>query len=131
MKKMIVGLLTAAALVGGVSSMAEAKTRIHVYLGVPYYDYQVGPDYRFDDQYGWYEPGSQYNDRRRMHRQDFRPQYGNRISCGEARGLVRQSGFREVRVRECDGRTYTFMAIRNNHRVIVYVNSRSGAVYRG
>lgn len=43
MKKTLLGLLAASALLVGSSSFAEAKANFHVYFGVPYYDYQVGP----------------------------------------------------------------------------------------
>ena len=56
--------------------------------------------------------------------------YG-RLSCGEARAKVLHSGFRNVSTVECNGRTYTFKARRGDRRVFVYVNSRSGAVWRG
>jgi hypothetical protein len=120
MKKTIIGLLAATALFGGLASVAEAK--VSIYLGVPYYDYQYGPDYRYYQGRGWY----QYQPR-------YLFQYGNRgrISCNEARRIVRQSGFRQVMTRECNGRTYTFTAVKRGHRVLVYVNSRTGAVWRG
>lgn len=127
MKKTVFGLLAAVALIGSAATMAEAKTHFNIYLGVPYYDYQVGPDYRFNDQYGWYQPDYQPS----YYRHDYRQNYRTNLSCGEARGLVRQSGFRNVAVQECDGRIYTFSATRHNHRVLVYVNSRTGAVSRG
>jgi hypothetical protein len=58
--------------------------------------------------------------------------YGNgRLSCGEARARVRHSGFRNVSTIECNGRTYTFEATRRGRDVTVYVNSRTGAVWRG
>jgi hypothetical protein len=60
--------------------------------------------------------------------------YGNgygRLSCGEARARVRQSGFRNVSTIECNGRTYTFEATRRGRDVTVFVNSRTGAVWRG
>jgi hypothetical protein len=127
MKKTIIGLLAAAALFGGAATMAEAKTHFNLYLGVPYYDYQVGPDYRFNEDYGWYRPDY----RPRYSQRIYRPDYRARLSCGEARGLVRERGFRNVIARDCNGRTYAFSATRHNHRVIVYVNSRTGAVSRG
>ena len=36
---------------------AEAKTRVGIYFGVPFYDYQVGPGWRYYDGYGWYDYG--------------------------------------------------------------------------
>lgn len=63
---------------------------------------------------------------------DYGNGYGNgRLSCGEARAKVRHSGFRNVSTIECQGRTYTFEATRRGRDVTVYVNSRTGAVWRG
>ena len=53
MKKTIIGLLAATALFGGLASVAEAKINIYI-GGIPYYDYQMGPDYRYYDGRGWY-----------------------------------------------------------------------------
>ena len=120
MKKTLIALFAGVALFAGLSSTADAKIRI--YLGVPYYDYQVGPDYQFNDNYGWYRPG------RRM---DSNYGYNNRLSCNEARRIVRRSGFHDVVTRECQGRTYTFTALRGGHQILVFVNARTGAVWRG
>ena len=59
MKKIVLGLLAATALLASVATAAEAKVRVNVYLGVPYYDYQVGPDYLYDENHGWYRPDYQ------------------------------------------------------------------------
>ena len=116
MKNLFLATAFAASLAAfGLPSEAEAK--VVIYLGMPHYDYRVGPEYRFRDGYGWYMPGGFYG-------------YG-KLSCGEAKWRVRERGFRNVRTIECDGRTYTFKARRGDHRVIVYVNSRTGAVWRG
>jgi hypothetical protein len=103
---------------------AMADVDVDVNLGFPgpgynYYDYRVGPDWRFRDGYGWYRPVP-------------RPGYGvGRLSCGEARRIVRQSGYRNVAARNCSGRTYTFLATRNGRNVVIYVNSRNGRIWRG
>jgi hypothetical protein len=54
MKKIILGAVVAATMIGGFAATADAKVRI--YLGVPYYNYQVGPGYLYDDDYGWHHP---------------------------------------------------------------------------
>ena len=59
MKKIILGLVAALSLVAGFSAIAEAKTNFNLYLGVPYYDYQVAPDYLYDENQGWYQPDYQ------------------------------------------------------------------------
>jgi hypothetical protein len=117
MKKLIFASAFAAALAMGLPMAAQADTKVKVYLGAPHYSYQVGPDYRYRDGYGWYRPVGVY------HR--------GRVSCGEARRIVRNSGFRNVETIECNGRTYTFEATRRGRDVTVFVNSRTGAVWRG
>ena len=59
MKKSILVLLAALAFVAGLSAISEARNSFNLYLGVPYYDYQVGPDYLYDENHGWYQPGYQ------------------------------------------------------------------------
>ena len=117
MKKLILASAFAAAIAMGIPMGAEAKTNVKIYLGLPHYGYQVGPDYRFREGYGWYRPVAVYN--------------RGRLSCGEARARVRHSGFRNVATIECQGRTYTFDATRRGRDVTVYVNSRTGAIWRG
>jgi hypothetical protein len=113
----------AATLAFAMPMAADAKTNVKVYLGVPYYDYQYGPDYRFREGYGWYRPMGYYG---------YYDDYSRRrLSCGEARARVRQSGFRNVTTIECNGRTYTFEATRRGRDVTVFVNSRNGRVWRG
>ncbi len=115
MKKIFLASAFAAAIAMGLPMAAEAA-KVKVYLGLPHYDYRVGPDYRFRDGYGWYRPVGIYR---------------GRLSCGEARRVVRRSGFRNVATIECNGRTYTFEATRRGRDVTVFVNSRTGAVWRG
>jgi hypothetical protein len=121
MKKTIFGILASVMLMGGAATVAEAKTNFSLYFGVPYYDQRLGDDYRYYPNRGWYRDDTRLRNRG----------YG-RISCNQARNLVRERGYRNVIVRDCGGRTYAFNARRNNNnRVIVYVNARTGAVWRG
>lgn len=118
---MVAGGIALAAL--GWSGSAEARTNFNVYLGVPFYEYQVGPGWRYYEGYGWYDY-NRYGDFRRH----ARPQ----MSCWEARRLVDHSGYDRVRTIECGGRTYTFSAIARNGRLVtIYVNARTGALWRG
>jgi hypothetical protein len=116
MKSFVLTAVFAAALAVGLPAAAEAKTNVKIYVGVPHYSYRVGPDYHFRKGYGWYQPTT-------MNR--------GRLSCGQAKWRVRNSGFRNVSTIECRGRTYTFEATRRGRDVTVYVNSRTGAVWRG
>lgn len=74
-------------------------------------------------QLGIGTPGYYYRDRS--------PRRYNRVSCGEARGILRDRGYYRIRTRECQGRTYTFRASKNGRNFVVYVNSRNGGVSRG
>jgi hypothetical protein len=134
MRNALFALAAAVPLLGGLAPAADAKVNFDIYLGVPYYSEQIGPDYRFRDGRGWYRDefyddprydGRRYDDRRYYDRRSAR------LSCGEARRIVRRSGFRNVSARECSGRTYTFSATRKGRNVIVYVNARTGSVSRG
>lgn len=61
MKKLILGSLAALTLFAGLSTMAEA--RVTFYFGVPFYDYNVGPGYMYDQNYGWYHQDYRWNTR--------------------------------------------------------------------
>ncbi len=116
MKTFIIAASVAAALVVGMVPTAEAKTTVRIFLGLPHYGYQVGPDYRYRRGYGWYRPGRAAT---------------AQMSCGRAKAQVVNKGYRNVSTVECRGSTYTFRAIRYGRRGVVYVNSRTGAVWRG
>lgn len=92
-----------------------------VHFGVPFYSYRVGPGWRHYEGYGWYDYGRWGDVRQRRHG----------LSCAEARRLVDRSGYDRVRTVECQGRTYTFKAENRRGRLVtVYVNSRTGAIWR-
>lgn len=115
MKSILLSAALAASVLIGIPAAAEAATNVRIYLGIPHYTYQVGPDYVYRKGYGWYRPAG----------------VNNKLSCAQARDKVRNRGYRNVSTVECGGRTYTFRATRNGDRTRVYVNSRSGAVWRG
>lgn len=120
MKSLFLASAVVATLALAMPTAADARTNFQIYFGMPHYGYQVGPDYRFREGYGWYQYGG-YN-------------YGfnrGRLSCGEARRIVRNNGFRNVATIECNGRTYTFEATRRGRDVTVFVNSRNGRIWRG
>ena len=54
--------------------------------------------------------------------------YHARISCSEARRIVRSEGFRNVKAIDCEGRQYQFRATYRGRRVLVIVSSRSGEI---
>jgi hypothetical protein len=117
MKKLLMALVVAAPVAFGLGGMndAEARMNVNIYFGVPHYGYQVGLDYVYRKGYGWYRPG----------------RHLDRLSYGEARLIVHNRGYRAIVARNCSGGTYVFRAVRNNRLAIVYVNARTGAVWRG
>ena len=52
----------------------------------------------------------------------------SRVSCGEGRAIVDDSGFYRVRTIECSGRTYTYAARRHGDVFRVALNSRTGEI---
>src|SRR4051794_40460108 len=165
---MIAGSIALGAL--AMSTGAEARSQVGVYFGVPFYDTQAGPNWRYSKGYGWYDYGrygdfNRHNDRHSNNSNftvyfgvpfyssrggpgwryydgygwydynrygEFRGRNRGAISCGAARRMVDDAGFDRVRVVECNGRTYTFRALnRRGNQVMIYVDSRSGAISRG
>ena len=115
MKKIIFASAFAAALAVGFPMGAEAGSNVKDFfdrneIGDPYGCYGCYPRFGVYPRVGVYR---------------------GRLSCGEARARVRHSGFRNVATIECRGRTYTFEATRRGRDVIVYVNARTGAIWRG
>lgn len=121
MKSLLITALAASFAMGSMvplsSVPAEAKTKVNidVYLGVPHYRHRPGPEYRFRRGHGWYLPPSHNR---------------YRFSCGQARWQVRERGYHNITTIECNGPVYTFRATRNGNRVKLFVNARSGAVWR-
>jgi hypothetical protein len=118
MKGFFLATAVAATLAFAMPTTADAA-KVKIYLGMPHYGYQMGPDYRFREGYGWYQDSRYYNNNR------------GRVSCGEARRIVRSNGFRNVNTIECNGRTYTFEATRRGRDIMVFVDSRTGRISRG
>ena len=83
MKKLILGLLAALAIFDSLSASAVAKTNFTLYLGVPYYSYQVGPDYLYEENHGWYQ-------------QDYQP--ARHLSGGRQRPVCLVTFFRRDQV---------------------------------
>ena len=120
MKSLFLATAVAATMMFAMPPTADAaKVKIY-FSGIPHYGYQVGPDYRYREGYGWYQYSGYNNDFNR-----------GRLSCGEARRIVRSNGFRNVATIECNGRTYTFEATRRGRDVTVFVNSKNGRIWRG
>lgn len=55
----------------------------------------------------------------------------DKISCNTARHMVRERGFRTVKVKSCVSTVYSFWAVKNGRTYLYYVHSRTGFVWRG
>jgi hypothetical protein len=124
MKKTIFAALAAVTVLAGTAGIAEAKTKVQLYIGTPFYDD------RFNDDYGYYPDQGGYYVHQRPRYDYYRPT-SRRMSCNQARNIVRDYGYRSVVARDCNGRSYSFSARRNGKRVIIYLDSRTGAISRG
>lgn len=118
---------------------ALADTDVDIQFGIPFYTYQVSPRYRYYEDHGWYDAysyprfrGADYDDDDGAYYDDddYVAVRSGRLSCREARSMVRANGYRNVSVRDCDGGTYVFHAKRNGRTFLVYVNSRNGRMWR-
>lgn len=117
------GLLATAAF--AYSGPAEAKTRIYLNFGPDCYGYDCGYGYG----YGYPGPHRHYANPYYLHPRRYEPyRRVHRISCSEARSIVRNRGYRNVATRDCKGSTYSFRATRRGKVYIVSVSSRSGAI---
>lgn len=109
-------------LAGSSPSTAGSNVDVRFGFGTPYYGHSAYPYYPYyGDVY--------YRDR--FYDDDdyvYRPR--GKMSCWQAKQLVRDRGFRRVRTVECNGRIYTFEAIRRGKVVVISVNARTGAVWR-
>lgn len=90
-----------------------------------------------DIHFGFTAPGfGIYTDRGHRYRHhapryDRRHRYRNaRMSCSEARRLVRSHGFRRIRPLDCSGRVYTFRARRHGEAYRIRVNARQHSISR-
>ncbi|MGE0004045.1 MAG: hypothetical protein AB7S92_00510 [Parvibaculaceae bacterium] len=54
-----------------------------------------------------------------------------KLSCNTARHMVRERGYKSVKIKSCLSTVYSFRAVRNGRKVIVYVHSRRGDMWQG
>ena len=99
-----------------VPAQAHTSVKFKLFFGEPYYTYRAGPDYVYRKGYGW-------------HRN--RVMIRNKLSCGDARSIVRNHGYRITSTRDCSGTTYVFSTTAKGKAHLVYVNARTGAFWRG
>ena len=118
-------ILMAAGVAAAVSlsaQVAEAKVKVHVDIWQPggYCHYNYDPyrcgGYGYYPRPGYFVPHPDYD-------------YRNRVSCSEARWIVRDRGFRDVRTVDCGGKTHTFIAKKKGGVFRIKVYSKNGRIY--
>jgi hypothetical protein len=109
---------------------AEAKTRVHIGIGVGAPYYYCRDTLIFDDCYDRW-PGFYRYQRPRYYYYD-RPTviYRDKASCREARRALRSYGYRSVSAIDCEGRKYSFRATRNGKVYRVRVDAYTGRISR-
>ncbi len=126
------GVMTAA--LAFMPEAAAAKTKFHVGISGGsdwcfHHPYSASCRYGHGYGYGYYQPPIGY----------YRPpidyyytpyylppRHSYRISCGEAREIVKDHGYRKVRTRNCGGPTSSFVGLKRGHLWLVKVSTRNG-----
>lgn len=107
---------------------AEAKVKVFVGIG----GYPGGYCYDRYDPYrcnggGYYPRPGLYDPYQHDYDDDYDDDYG-RLSCSEARGMLRERGYRDIQVNSCGGRYYVFIARKHRHNYLIKVNAQSGII---
>ncbi len=104
------------------AQVAEAKVKVTIGIGEPggycYYNYdpfRCG-GYGYYPRPGYFvpHPGSGFRDR---------------VPCNEARMIVREHGFRDVRTTDCGGKLHSFIARKKGGVFRIKVYSRNGRIH--
>jgi hypothetical protein len=108
------------------AQVAEAKVKVVIGIGQPggycYYNYdpfRCG-GYGYYPRPGYFVPHPGY---------DYGDGYGDRVSCREARGILRDRGFRDVRTTDCGGKLHSFIARKKGGVFRINVYSRNGRIH--
>jgi hypothetical protein len=130
LKTLAVAAIAAAGLAFGAGA-ADAKTKVRIGIGdnCGYYGENClipSPGDGYDGGYDQ-DTGIYYRTPRRRHYDDDGDDYG-RLSCGEARRMVRRQGFRRVEARDCSGRRFRFIGFRRGDAYSIAVSARSGRI---
>ena len=118
----------------GMASTAEAKRNVHFFFGFGgpsyYNDYYYYRPYRRAYSYGYYPysypyyaPPAYYGGY-----PVYRSYVASRVSCAYGRNVVRSSGFKNVKTRECSGSSYTYTGWRKGKAFRVTVRARTGRI---
>ena len=101
------------------SQVAEAKVKVFLGIG------DSGYCYRHYDPF--YCGGNHYYPRPEFY--DPYPDFYDRVSCKEAKWIVRERGFHEVRTASCGGKYHVFIAKKRGGVFQIRVYSRNGRIH--
>lgn len=116
-----------AATMAAFAGAADAKTNVQIGIGIGVPGWGNDRCYwEFDDRYcdrgyrpsGFIEPPRYYDP----------PRGYGRVSCREARQIVREEGFRRVRTESCGGKYHRFIGFQDGEPYLIRVRSRNGAI---
>ncbi len=117
---MLKKFLMAAGLAAAFSlSPQVAEAKVKVFIGTPGYCYDHYDPYNCGG-YGFY-PGPRVYDRY--------PDFYDRISCKEARWIVRERGFRDVKTTSCGGKFHVFIGRKRGDIFRIKIYSRNGRIH--
>ena len=102
------------------AQVAEAKVKVQIWQSGGYCYYNHDPfrcgGYGYYPRPGYFVPHPAYG-------------YRDRVSCGEARSIVRERGYRDVRTTNCGGKLYTFIGKRKGGLFRIAVYSKNGRIH--
>jgi hypothetical protein len=130
LKTLAIAGLSAAAIALGAGA-ADAKTKFRIGVGIGdncdfYGDCYYGGGYGVG--YGYYGDPDDRPYRKRRHF-DYDDDYDHgRLSCGEARRILRGQGWRRVRAEDCSGRRYSFTGWRHGEPFSIRISAWSGRI---
>ena len=132
---MLKKILMAAGLAAAVTlsaQAAEAKVKIIVGIGgYPNNCYDRYDPFHCGDN-GYY-PHPRFYDPYPPAYDPYPPAYDSydpydRVSCDEARWMLSDQGYHDIRVNSCGGRYYVFIARKHHQAFVIKVSSRSGEI---
>lgn len=123
MNKVFIATLLGSIGFAAFASQAEARHRFcHVYPDDPACTDARDED-EFDSPADRYADEDEYDDEDYVPRERYRPRRVDNSCAGIAR-FLRDKGYRRIRAKDCQGKSYKYLAVRRGQRVVVEVDSR-------
>ncbi|HLA02833.1 MAG TPA: hypothetical protein VJ019_08735 [Aestuariivirga sp.] len=110
------------------SQVAEAKVKVYLGIGDSGYCYRHYDPFQCGG-YGFYSRPRIYHSYPNFDDYDRYPDFYDRVSCKEARWIVRKRGFHDVKTTNCGGKYHVFIAKKRGGIFKVRVYSRNGRIH--